>query len=95
MSACQYRCAQWHEKLQKHGLRDFFDVPGDDNSFFYLRNQDEFFDLLCNPEPELYTPEFTDFLITHDMIDRMEARMMQDFRAWIDEFGLIICGWSA
>lgn len=23
MSACQYRCAQWHEKLQKHGLSFF------------------------------------------------------------------------
>lgn len=63
------------------GLDIFFGAPGRDDLLFYLRNHDEFFDLLCNPEPELYMPEFTDFLITHDMIDRMEARMMQDFRA--------------
>ena len=78
MPACQERYDFRHQHGQNKGLDIFCGVPGDRNSFFYLRNQDDFSDLLCEPEPEPDRPEFSGFLITHDMIDRMEARMIAD-----------------
>lgn len=33
------------------GLDIHFVAPGDEDSLFYLRDHDDFFDLLCNPEP--------------------------------------------
>lgn len=63
------------------GLDIHFVAPGDEGSLFYLRNHDDFFDLLCNPEPEPYRPEYSDFLVTHDVLDRMDASMSADLEA--------------
>jgi hypothetical protein len=126
-----------HEGTLRMGLDIFFGTPGGDDSFFYLRDHWDFFSLICTPEPQQYDPEYTDFLITHHMLNRIEANLLadcvaeglsldlvpdtlpndfddwdapevpwtellpcylcivKDFRVQVNQFGFIICGWSA
>jgi hypothetical protein len=58
------------------GLDIYFSVPEGEDPFLSLRNHDYFFALMCNPEPEPYRPQHSDFMVTRDMLDRMQARIM-------------------
>jgi hypothetical protein len=63
------------------GLDVSFGVPGGEEPFFYLRNHSGLFELMCTPEPETIDKNYTDFMVSSEMIDRMEDRILADFGA--------------
>lgn len=80
MSACQYRCAQWHEKVQKHGLSFFawaFPATTIHSSIY----------------ASTYTSSIC--FATRSPTGRNFLCLMKDFGSLVDEVGFIICGWNA
>ena len=68
------------------GLDVFFGVPGEEDSVFYLRNHNEFFELMCTPEPEPIDSNYSDFAVSPEMIERMEDQLLDD----LEEAGLTL-----
>ncbi len=60
--------------------------PGALHSVFYLRNHNEFFELMCTPEPEPIDSNYSDFAVSPEMIERMEDQLLDD----LEEAGLTL-----
>lgn len=63
------------------GLDISFHLPGGGDTVFFLYNHGDFLDLMSTPELKPIDPNYTDFKVSQEMIDRVTDIIRADFKA--------------